>query len=333
MTDSVEPDAFVGQHLVLAHLVDGSCVVFHRLTWEAALLDSGRAPWSLSADAEGLRLLTDNEGRSKDVSEVLAKRVVCRDGEHLVLGGSRSISLVAFRSAHVAQYFRLEVPLLPEYRTIEPIDAKLICLANGADGAKAMWELRRLQRYLFPDSDFYQSAQWPHNKWQRLAQMVGLLSIPEAHLQRPRATQQSKAGSAHGVSDDFTLSTYALVAALVRWIGVAKSDEEAGAHSLKNKALSLLARLIVRFLGADIVEVHLSLDADAVCLPSICVCGGNLLKVMIVNGCLDLEGLLHSRLISMDVRREMATLEVNGRAPLWLLFEAWSARLCQVFCT
>lgn len=53
-------------------------------------------------------------------------------------------------------------------------------------GARAVWELRRLQRALFAssDSEFYLGHKWMHNRWPRFVEVVPALELDQAHLRR-----------------------------------------------------------------------------------------------------------------------------------------------------
>lgn len=232
---------------VLLHSARGQFVLLHPITWEAVELRADRAPWQLARDADGRLLLRDSAGDPSPVERYFAQHLVFSDNSEAQVHSASGapMSLAEFRSLHVVRYCRLEVPILPACSIISHIDAKLLCMANGECGCRILWEFRRLQRFLFPESDYYQSARWPQNRWPRLVELAAELAVPPSHFQRPRPTAQSCSRNTHGISDDFSLSTFGLVASLVRWCGGCRRDPMGGGH-LQMRARSLLNWLVMR---------------------------------------------------------------------------------------
>lgn len=147
---------------VLLHTARGQFVLLHPITWEAVELRADRAPWQLARDADGRFLLRDSAGDPSPVERYFAQHLVFSDNSEAQVHSASGapMSLAEFRSLHVVRYCRLEVPILPACSIISHIDAKLLCVANGECGCRILWEFRRLQRFLFPESDYYQSARW-----------------------------------------------------------------------------------------------------------------------------------------------------------------------------
>lgn len=107
-------------HQVLVHTVVGEWILLHELTWEAVRLDRARAPFTLCDAVPGEHLLTDRDGQVVNTSQLLRRHIVYIAGLPWVQQeGADDMPLEKFRVAHVARYFRLGVPQLPDMVNIK----------------------------------------------------------------------------------------------------------------------------------------------------------------------------------------------------------------------
>ena len=308
--------------LVLVALATGPQVLLHTETWEACELDAARGPWTLQFIDTGRAVIADSRGEGIDALGLLEKHTrkradgkvfVCQDYVPPVL-----LSELAHR--HTIHYERYEVPILPDMRAVVPFHAKRLHFELTMKGARIMWELVRLHRFVLPDSLFYQSAQWPHNRFNWILQQLAEFAVPACHISKPRRTAQSRPSQNHGVSVDFTLSTYAVLVLLTVWSGRARNGD------IKSRAISLLARLCTHYLGDEVVELAFAFEPAAAQFIGLPVAGSSPIQITIEHGAVHVGPLWQDARVHPAVRRELRDNSPKGTMPVWGLLRLWSLR-------
>lgn len=157
--------------LRLIRQVDGEQVLLHTITWEFCPLDMERGPWRLVFGATGYARLRDNAGGDCSPNEFFQHKVLIGEAGalHVLTKGGASASALA----DVRSRKRFGVKLLHVVRDCdEPVvlwHTKFWWFEFPIKGARVLWELRRVQRVLFveSDSEFYLGYKWLHGALRR----------------------------------------------------------------------------------------------------------------------------------------------------------------------
>jgi hypothetical protein len=307
--------------LCLLRCVSGEEVLLNRITWEARLLAVNGRPWTLTWDEKGCAQLVGRHGDKVAAASLLRVHVQVAPSGALAVQreGLAAILLEDARQEHSVQYHRLDAPLVVGSRVL-PFHAKLLFFTMPRQGCRLMWEMRRLQSFLLPDQAYHQSSAWIHNRWATLCKWVVGAGIPAEHMLRPLAGRHAKAGNLHGVSADFTCSTYALVVLLAWLAGNSKVDGQG------SRAQALLARLVGYFIGEEVLEVCLSIDKSADQLPGLPATGRHPTHIVIQHGQVIMQPLLCSELLPKCLKKDLAAEVLEGKLPLGTLLATLAAK-------
>lgn len=227
----------------LAACIDGRDFLLNRITWEAVELEPDSAHWVLSLD-DGVGKVTSAAGQDILVRDLFDWHVLADPHGKIYVQSERiAPQLLSDAMSQRKVYYKTIDVVMGGNAPVLKFHVKCFSYDLWPEGGQVMWEIRRVQAFIFEgDSMYYLGHKWLHNTWRRLRDVMALLQLPEHTLRKSKPTKQANADT---IADDnaeaeATVSTYGLLLLLSYW------SRQLAEHR-RERAFCLLRCLIALF--------------------------------------------------------------------------------------